>query len=162
MFLARAAASAGSRPSEVSGATTSTWAPWLIMSWMSEICLDSWEFAFVVSSCFRPAFAASSLIDWVSAIRNGFASFSDWENPTTAFFRSIWLPPYWDNVQVEPLPAGACVAWAPPVPATGGGVAESSDLVQPATASATHRAAPAIFRGRVEYGKPLGGTAAPR
>ena len=28
-----------------------------------------------------PSFAASSLMDWVSAMRNGLASFSDWANP---------------------------------------------------------------------------------
>src|SRR5690349_18975905 len=47
-----------------------------------------------------PSLAASSLMDWVSAIRNGFASFSDWEKPTVAVFRSILDAPYWSRVQV--------------------------------------------------------------
>lgn len=65
------------------------WAPCESMSWMSLICLDSCDCALVVRSFLTPTFLASSLIDWVSAIRNGLASFSDWEKPTTAFLRSI-------------------------------------------------------------------------
>jgi len=37
-----------------------------------------------------PSLAASSRIDCVSAMRNGLPSFSDWENPTTAVFRSTF------------------------------------------------------------------------
>ena len=40
-----------------------------------------------------PSLAASSWMDWVSAMRNGLASFSDWEKPTIAFFRSIFGVP---------------------------------------------------------------------
>lgn len=69
------------------------WAPWESMSWMSLICLGSCDCALVVSSFFTPILAASSLMDWVSAIRNGLASFSDWEKPTTAFFRSSFGAP---------------------------------------------------------------------
>lgn len=64
------------------------WAPCDSMSWMSLICLDSCDCAFVVSSFLTPILAASSLMDWVSAIRKGLASFSDWEKPTTASLRS--------------------------------------------------------------------------
>ncbi|SQA26200.1 Uncharacterised protein [Streptomyces griseus] len=63
------------------------------MSWMSLICLDSWDWALVVRSFLTPIFAASSLMDWVSAIRNGLASFSDWEKPTTASLRSSFGAP---------------------------------------------------------------------
>lgn len=60
---------------------------------MSLICLGSWDWASVVSSFLTPSLAASSLIDLVSAIRNGLSSFSDCEKPTTAFFRSsFWAP----------------------------------------------------------------------
>ncbi|CAM5400771.1 hypothetical protein SCYAM73S_00545 [Streptomyces cyaneofuscatus] len=92
-FLAAAAFNAGSRPSELSGATMRNWAPCDSMSWMSLICLDSWDWALVVRSFLTPIFFASSLMDWVSAIRNGLASFSDWEKPTTAFFRSSFGAP---------------------------------------------------------------------
>ena len=81
-FFAAAAFSAGSRPSEFSGAMMRNCAPWESMSWMSLICLDSCDCALVVSSFLTPILAASSLIDCVSAIRNGLASFSDWEKPT--------------------------------------------------------------------------------
>ena len=147
MFLARAAASAGSRPSELSGATINACAPLLIMSWMSEICLLSWEFAFVVSSSLTPTLAASSLIDWVSAIRNGLASFSDWENPTTAFFRSIFSPPYCSSVQVGPL-VSSCATCSPPVPGLDP-ASGSSDLVHEVRTRAAHTAtAPTRRAGR--------------
>ena len=58
---------------------------------MSLICLLSCDCALVVSSfAAMPSLAASSLIDWVSAMRNGLASFSDWEKPTTAELRSTF------------------------------------------------------------------------
>ena len=61
----------------------SAWAPWSIIPLMSEISLLRSDSALVVRSL-MPSFAASSLIDCVSAIRNGFASFSDWAKPTVA------------------------------------------------------------------------------
>src|SRR5689334_15124402 len=131
-FLAAAACRAGSRPSELSGATIRNWAPWLSMSWMSLICLDSCDWALVVSSFLTPSLAASSLIDWVSAMRNGLASFSDWEKPTMAFFRSSLGAPYWSTVHVGPLGELLCTTWAPPLPEAAG-VLESSLLVQAAS-----------------------------
>jgi hypothetical protein len=59
---------------------------------MSEICFDSVDCAFVVMSFLTPTLAASSLMDWVSAIRKGLSSFSDCEKPTTASLRSIASP----------------------------------------------------------------------
>ena len=72
---------------------------------MSVICLDSWDWALVVSSV-MPSFSASSLIDWVSAMRNGLASFSDWEKPTVLPLRSSSLAPYFFAVQVPPFSPG--------------------------------------------------------
>ena len=91
-FLDCAYSSAGSRPSELSGEMISAWAPWSTIPLMSEISLFRSDSAFVVISLI-PSFAASSLIDWVSAIRNGFASFSDWANPIVAVFRSSFGTP---------------------------------------------------------------------
>src|SRR5689334_22403970 len=139
--FAAAACRAGSRPSELSGATMRNWAPWLSMSWTSLICLDSCDWAFVVSSFLTPSLAASSLIDWVSAIRNGLASFSDWEKPTTASFRSSLVAPYCCSVQLGPVGDELCTTWAPPLP-DAAGVLESSLLVQ--AASGASRATRAI------------------
>ena len=97
----------------------SAWAPWSIMPWMSLISLLRSRLGVGREQLVTPSFAASSLIDWVSAIRNGLASFSDWEKPTVAVFRSSFgTPPplYLSNVQASP---GAAV-WttcAPPLAA---------------------------------------------
>src|SRR5689334_1350638 len=99
---------------------------------MSLICLDNCDWASVVSSFLTPILAASSLIDWVSAIRNGLASFSDCEKPTTAFFRSSLGAPYWSTVQLGPVGEVLCTTWAPPLP-DAAGVLESSLLVQAAS-----------------------------
>src|SRR4026209_1611147 len=85
---------------------------------MSEISLFRSDSAFVVISLI-PSFAASSLIDWVSAIRNGLASFSDWANPMVAVFRSSFGTPavlYWPNVQAAPA-AAVWPTYAPPLAA---------------------------------------------
>ena len=58
-------------------------APWSTIDLMSEISLLRSEFALVVMRL-MPRAAASSLMDWVSAIRNGLASFSDWAKPIVA------------------------------------------------------------------------------
>ncbi len=87
-----AALSAGSRPSELSGEMIRAWAPWAIMLWMSAISLLRSDWAFVVISL-MPRLAASSLIDSVSVIRNGLASFSDCANPTVMVFRSSFGTP---------------------------------------------------------------------
>ena len=55
-----------------------------------------------------PIFAASSLIDCVSAMRNGLASFSDWEKPTLAVLRSTLVPPNCSRVQVLAPGAADC------------------------------------------------------
>lgn len=130
--LAAAACSAGSRPSEFSGATMSSCAPWASMSWMSLICLGSWDCALVVSSFLTPSLAASSLMDCVSAMRKGLASFSDCEKPTTAFFRSIFVAPY--VLRVQPVPGsadGVCTTWAP-WPVSEEALSSPSSLAQPA------------------------------
>jgi hypothetical protein len=57
------------------------------MLWMSAISLLRSDCAFVVISLI-PRLAASSLMDSVSVIRKGFASFSDWAKPIVAFSRS--------------------------------------------------------------------------
>ena len=67
-------------------------APWSIMPWMSAISLLRSDCALVVISL-MPRFAASSLIDSVSVIRNGFASFSDCAKPTVTVFRSSFGTP---------------------------------------------------------------------
>src|SRR4051812_10080262 len=103
-FLAFAASSAGWRPSEFSGATTSSCAPRSNMDLMSLICLFRSLCALVTSSLSSaiPSFAASSLMDWVSAVRNGLASFSDWEKPMTADFTSTFGYPVLSSVQPGP------------------------------------------------------------
>src|SRR6188508_24903 len=70
---------------------------------MSEISLFRSDWALVTRRFVMPSLAASSLIDWVSAMRNGFASFSDWEKPTTAPFRSTWGYPV--LLRAQPGPA---------------------------------------------------------
>ncbi len=80
-------------------------------SWTSLICLENCDWALAVSSL-TPRFFASSLMDCVSAIRNGLASFSDWEKPTVAFLRSSFLPPYASTVQVLPSGAGEATCCA--------------------------------------------------
>src|SRR5215217_474237 len=88
---------------------------WAIMSLMSEICLDACELALVYMSFLMPLFFASSLMDCVSAMRNGLTSFSDCENPTTASLsvRSGGL-----TLQTSPLAcATSCWAFSPPPPA---------------------------------------------
>ena len=67
-------------------------APWAIMPWMSAISLLRSDWALVVIRL-MPRFAASSLIDSVSVIRNGLASFSDWAKPTVIVFRSSFGTP---------------------------------------------------------------------
>ena len=67
-------------------------APWAIIDWMSEISLFRSDWALVVISLI-PRLDASSLIDWVSAIRNGLASFSDWAKPTVTLLRSSFSTP---------------------------------------------------------------------
>ena len=106
-FFSWAYSRAGSRPSELSGEMISAWAPWSIIPLMSEISLFRSDSALVVISLI-PSLAASSLIDWVSAIRNGLASFSDWANPMVAVFRSSFgtpLPLYLSKVQASPAAA---------------------------------------------------------
>src|SRR5690625_6692613 len=51
--ISRAASSAGSSPSEFTGATTRISTPWLRRSWMSLICLGSSLFALVTTSSAR-------------------------------------------------------------------------------------------------------------
>ena len=140
-FFCWAYSRAGSRPSELSGEMISAWAPWSIIPLMSEISLFRSDSAFVVISLI-PSLAASSLIDWVSAIRNGLASFSDWANPIVAVFRSSFgtpLPLYLSNVHVSPAAAVWTTCW-PPLAAG----AEAPGLAQ---AAATVRLAirPATF-----------------
>ena len=113
-----AASRAGSRPSELSGEMISALAPWAIIDWMSEISLFRSDWALVVISLI-PRLDASSLIDWVSAIRNGLASFSDWAKPTVAFLRSSFSTPpaYLSKVQPDPLCSWTCwAAFCPPSP----------------------------------------------
>ena len=114
-FFCCAYSRAGSRPSELSGEMISAWAPWSIIPLMSEISLLRSDSAFVVISL-TPSLAASSLIDWVSAIRNGLASFSDWANPMVAVFRSSFgtpLPLYLSNVHASPAAAVWTTCWPP-------------------------------------------------
>ena len=103
-----AAFSAGSRPSEFSGEMISALAPCAIMPWMSAISLLRSDWALVVMSL-MPRLAASSLMDCVSVIRNGLASFSDWAKPTVIVLRSsLGTPPlYFSSVQ----PSAPEVAW---------------------------------------------------
>ena len=54
--------------------------PWSTMLWMSEISLLRSDSALVTMRS-MPRAAASSRIDWVSAMRNGLASRSDWAKP---------------------------------------------------------------------------------
>ena len=61
--------------------------PWSTMPWMSEISLLRSDSALVTIRSI-PRASASSRIDWVSAMRNGFASRSDWANPIVALARS--------------------------------------------------------------------------
>ncbi len=71
---------------------TSRSAPLAMRSCTSLICLENCDWAFDVRSL-TPRFWASALMDAVSAIRKGLASFSDWEKPTVADFRSTFAPP---------------------------------------------------------------------
>ena len=67
------------------------------MLWMSEISLLRSDSALVTMRS-MPRAAASSRIDWVSAMRNGLASRSDWAKPMVALLRSTAStpePPYW-------------------------------------------------------------------
>ena len=97
-----AAFSAGSSPSELSGEMINALAPCAIIPWMSAISLLRSDCALVVMSL-MPRLAASSLMDCVSVIRNGFASFSDWAKPTVIAVRSSFgTPPlYLSWVQVR-------------------------------------------------------------
>src|SRR5689334_1723242 len=89
-----------------------------------------------------PSLAASSLMDCVSAIRNGLASFSDWEKPTLAVLRSIFVPPYWSMVQVAAPGAADCTTWAAAEAGAAGVFDElSSDFAQALSMS---RAAPRV------------------
>ncbi len=108
MCLAVALANTESQPSEFSGAMTSSCTPESIICSTSLICLLNCELALVAVRLVMPSLAASSLMDCVSAIRNGFASFSDWENPTFAVLRSILVPPYCCRLQVGPPGAADC------------------------------------------------------
>src|SRR4051794_12757353 len=72
---------------------------------MSAISLLRSDCALVVISLI-PRLAASSLMDCVSVIRNGFASFSDWANPTVTFLRSsLGTPPLYLSYVQPPAPA---------------------------------------------------------
>src|ERR1700759_182467 len=142
MCLADALAKTESQPSEFSGAMISTCTPESIICSTSLICLLNWELALVAVRLVMPSLAASSLMDCVSVMRNGLASFSDWEKPTFAVFRSILLPPYWSIEQVGPAAEADATTWAPPE-AGAADVPEllSSDLAQALTMS---RAAPRV------------------
>src|SRR4051794_20469927 len=141
-FLAVAFAKTESQPSEFSGATTSSCTPESSICSTSLICLLNCEFAFVVVRFAMPSLAASSLMDFVSAMRNGLASFSDWEKPTFAVLRSILVPPYWPRVQVAPPGAADATTWAPaPGAAPLVAVSPSSDFAQALRSS---RAAPRV------------------
>src|SRR4051812_16108420 len=133
IFLAEAFWKTESQPSELSGAITRSWTPWSIRVLTSVICLSNFESALVV---FRlpagmPSLAASSLMDCVSAIRNGLASFSDCEKPIVAVFRSIFVPPNCVSVQLEPAAAADFVAWAAAELSAVGVLPASSDFAQP-------------------------------
>lgn len=138
IFLAVACWSTGSQPSELSGAMTSALAPWAMSCWTSLICLPNCDWALVLRSLDTPIFLASALIEPVSAMRKGLASFSDWEKPITALLGSNFSPPNLPSVQVGPAAAEdwttCCwpsASWPPADPAS------SSDLAQPDTASVT-------------------------
>src|SRR5882757_246880 len=142
MCLALACANAGASPSEFSGATISTCAPWAIMSWMSVFC---WETLALALRWIRlmPSFLASSVIDWVSVARNGLLVDSDWENPTTALARSSRGAPYWAKPHGAPLePPSATCCWPAPAPAGAGGAVLSTLLAHPAASSAAAAANP--------------------
>src|SRR6185503_20929784 len=114
---------------------------------MSEISLLRSDSALVVSSLI-PSFAASSLIDWVSAIRNGLASFSDCAKPIVAVLRSSFGTPsplYLSNVQASPAAAVWTTCWPP--------LAAGAEAPGLAHAAATTRIAvrPAAF-GRLAMG----------
>src|SRR4051794_10184982 len=128
-----------------------TFAPWSIMPLMSEISLFRSDSAFVVSSL-MPSFAASSLIDCVSAIRNGFASFSDCANPTVVVLRSsLGTPPlYAPNLHASPGTA-VWTTCAAPDPA-GAALAPGAALPQPASAMTT---APAPVSLKIPLGEPI-------
>ena len=76
------------------------------MDWMSEISLLRSPCALVTMRFVTPRFAASSRIDCVSAVRNGFASFSDCAKPILAPFKSSTFatpsPAYLSDVQRSP------------------------------------------------------------
>src|ERR1700759_2843552 len=142
MCFADALANTESQPSEFSGAITSSCTPESISCSTSLICLVNCELALVAARLVIPSLAASALMDWVSAIRNGFGSFSDWEKPTLAVLRSILVPPDCDRSRVAPPGAADCTTWAPAdalvLPEL---VLLSSDLAQPLISS---RAAPKV------------------
>src|SRR5829696_7579733 len=128
-----AASSAGSRPSELSGEMIRALAPWATIDWMSEISLFRSDWALVVISL-TPRLDASSLIDWVSAIRNGLASFSDWANPMVAVFRSSLGTPaelYLSNVHASPA-AAVWTTCSPPLAAgpDAAGLAHAAAMVR--------------------------------
>jgi hypothetical protein len=80
------------------------------MLWMSAISLLRSDCALVVIRL-MPLFAASALIDSVSVIRKGLASFSDWAKPTVMLPRSCFgTPPLYLSAVQPPSPALA-VAW---------------------------------------------------
>src|SRR3954471_8472280 len=128
-----------------------TFAPWSIMPLMSEISLLRSDSAFVVSSL-MPSFVASSLIDWVSAIRNGFASFSDCAKPTVVVLRSsLGTPPlYAPNLHASPGTAVWTTCAAPDPAACP--LAPGAALAQPASATTT-ALAPASLK--IPLGEPI-------
>src|SRR4051812_14115367 len=143
MCLAEALANTESQPLEFSGAMISTWTPESIICSTSLICLLNSELALVAVRLVTPSLAASSLMDCVSVMRNGLASFSDWEKPTLAVLRSILVPPYWSIEQVGPAAEADATTWAP---AEAGAPPE---LVEPLSSDLAHalimsRAAPSV------------------
>src|SRR5688500_7673563 len=147
-----AALSAGSRPSELSGEMIRAFAPWAIMLWMSAISLLRSDCALVVIRL-MPRFAASALIDSVSVIRKGLASFSDWAKPTVMVPRSSFgTPPlYFSAVQVSPALAVAWTCCAAALPA-GFVLVLSAPFEQPLTESrsAAAMATPPVLPSRLE------------
>src|SRR3954468_14949470 len=139
-FFAFALAKTDSQPSELSGATTRSWTPESIICSTSLICLANCDVAFVVVRLVMPSVAASSLMDFVSAMRNGLASFSDWEKPTLAVLRSTFWYPIWSREQVGPLGAPDCTTCWPPALGAVVPPGLSSDLAQ---APSSRTAAPA-------------------
>src|SRR3954454_18515805 len=108
MCLADACCSTGSQPSEFRGAMTRALAPWAMSCCTSLICLLNCDWPLVTRSPVIPCCFASALIDCVSAMRKGLASFSDWEKPTTEVLGSSFVPPNLPIVQDGALPDGVC------------------------------------------------------